>query len=481
MNRDTVTHLADRAGTDPKPPHNHEAEMALLGAVLANNLVYDSVREFLLADHFIDDRHADIYGTIGRMLDAGRTADPITLRNKYETDDRLNDVGGAAYIARLATSAVSILNAVDYAGTIKEMYLRRQLIGYAQDVEIQARDYDVDGTELAESAFARLEKVTDLGADRAEIVSLDGAARRALVSIDARCKHDVGLIGLPTGLVDLDNTMCGLQRQHLTLFAARPGMGKSTLARQIAWNVARAGTGVAYVSLEMSAEELATQQLADLSNINLQAIRRGKLNTDDFRLVMDTARQVAEIPIYFDDQPNLSVAQIKLRVRRLARRYQIGLLIVDHMALVRPEKGRSRYEEVGQISRDLKRLAKALGIPVVALVQLNRQVEYREKKRPMLADMRDSGDIEQDADNVIGIYRDHYYQKTPPEERKGETADELAARRKAWYDDENVAELIVLKQRMGPLTTVRVHYDGTHSRFRNLSQNEQESTEEFIL
>ena len=471
------------------PPHNFEAEMALLGALLANNRAFDRVADFLQDGHFADARHGRIFAAIRKLVEMGQVADPITLKNLFESDGSLDEIGGADYLARLAASVVTIINTEDYGRTIFDRHMRRALIEIGTDVvnEAYSIDLDMDATAQIEAAEQSLYNLATTGESRRDFHTFTGALGSAIERAEAAYQQDGMVTGVPTGLRDLDKHLGGLQGSELLILAARPSMGKTALATNVAFNAARAykeekgedgktvrkdGAVVAFFSLEMSAEELATRILAEQSGVSSHRIRRGEVSGDDFSKFVQVSQELNYLPLYIDDSADLNIAALRSRSRRLHRQHGLSLIIIDYVQLLRPAPGQrpeNRVQELSEITRSLKALAKELEVPVVALAQLSRKVEEREDKRPQLADLRESGSIEQDADVVMFIFREQYYlerQEPPPNTEKWAQ----------WSEDMerayNTADVIVAKQRHGPVGSVKLHFEPELTRFSDLAQTD---------
>lgn len=470
------------------PPHNFEAEMALLGALLANNRAFDRVGDFLQAEHFADARHGRIFEAIRKLVEMGQVADPITLKNMFESDGSLDEVGGADYLARLAASVVTIINAGDYGRTVFDRHLRRALIEIGTDIVNEAYnfDLDLDAPQQIEQAEQQLYTLATAGETRRDYKTFTDSLKSAMDQAEAAYRQDGGTTGIATGLHDLDGKLGGLQPSELVILASRPSMGKTALGTNIAFNAAKSyceepgedgrperrdGAVVGYFSLEMSAEELATRILAEQSEVSSHKIRRGEVSGDDFRRFTEIAQKLSYLPLYIDDSADLTISALRSRARRLHRQHGLSLVIVDYVQLLRPAPGHrpeNRVQELSEITRSLKALAKELELPVLALAQLSRKVEEREDKRPQLSDLRESGSIEQDADVVMFLYREEYYLS-----RQGPPADDQ--KREKWLEmgdrAHNKAEVIVAKQRHGPIGKVELHFLAEFTRFSDLAQS----------
>ncbi|MDE2029935.1 MAG: replicative DNA helicase, partial [Alphaproteobacteria bacterium] len=381
----------DVAGVARTPPHNLEAEQALLGALLVNNVVYEKAGEILKPDHFYDPVHGRIYGAIATLINRGQIADPKTLRGLFENDPALAAVGGANYLVDLAASIVTIFNVEDYARLIHDLYLRRQLIGLGTDVVNDAFNHDLDAPASAQiaSAEAKLFELARTGETDRGFVKLEKALSLSIKMAEEAHRRDSHITGVTTGLRDIDRKMGGLQRSDLVILAGRPSMGKTALATNIAFNAAHAhyktdgreGSGVAFFSLEMSAEQLATRLLGDFSSVPSDKIRRGEIKTEDFTKFVEASQILSRVPLYIDDTPGLSISAVRTRARRLKRMVpNLGVIVIDYLQLLQGsgnKNGDNRVQEVSEITRGLKALAKELDVPVLALSQLSRAVEMR--------------------------------------------------------------------------------------------------------
>ncbi len=473
-----VTPLRDPdVGAIPQPPSNTEAEQALLGAILINNAAYNRVSEFLLAEDFAHAVHGRIYAALGKLIERGEIANAVTLKNLFDQDGALAEIGGAQYLARLAETAVTIINAPHYGRTIHDLHIRRELITIGQDVVADAFRYHLDdsSTEQIERAEAKLFELATVGQAEGGLRPLDlgDAIRRA----DA--VHKGERAGLAIGFIDLDLKLGGLRAGNLVILAGRPSMGKTSLATEIALNAEAADAPTAIFSLEMSREELADRVLAGQSRIPSERIRRRGLDNSAFDAFIETERRLTKLP-HVDDTPLLPLAALRTRARRLKRQHGLGLIIVDHIQLLRPSARNrpfeNRVQELSDITRGLKAIAKELDVPVLALSQLSRAVEQREDKRPMLADLRESGSIEQDADIVMFLYRDDYYaEREEPHRREKETTEKFNERMLQWGErckrERNVAEVIIAKNRNGPIGIARLFFDPALTHFTNLDRN----------
>ena len=479
---------SNEVGAVRTPPHNIDAEQALLGALLVNNVVYEKIGELLQPEHFYDPVHGRIYGAIATLISRGQIADPKTLRGLFDNDPALTAVGGANYLVDLASNIVTIFNVGDYAQLVHDLHLRRQLIALGTDVVNDAFQHDLDKPAKLqiESTEAKLFELARTGETDRGFVKLEKALAVSIKMAEEAHKRDSHITGVTTGLNDIDRKMGGLQRSDLVILAGRPSMGKTALATNMAFNAAHAyfksegreGSGVAFFSLEMSSEQLATRLLGDFSSVPSDKIRRGEIKTEDFTKFVEASQTLSRVPLYIDDTPALSVSGLRTRARRLKRMVpHLGLIVIDYLQLLHgsASKQENRVQEVSEITRNLKALAKELDIPVLALSQLSRAVEMREDKTPQLADLRESGSIEQDADVVMFVYREEYYHaRSEPTRRADEDEGKFNDRYSRWMqrgeEVNNIAEVVIAKQRHGPIGTVKLHFDGQFTRFSNLEK-----------
>ena len=472
-----------------KMPHNLPAEQNLLGALLLDNDVMEKIDDRLRAEHFYDPLHGRIFATMMRLIDRGQLANPVTLKSFFSSTDDGGDGAMEDYLGELADGVISIAQSPDYAVTIYEAHLRRELIRIGDDVIQDASHPDVDlpATTQIETAEAKLFQLAETGEADAGLRGFDSVTAAAINQAAIARKSDGGLSGYSTGLTDLNNLMGGMHRSDLIILAGRPAMGKSALATTMAFHTAtttRTGetaAPVAFFSLEMSAEQLGTRILSERAQIDSNAIRQGDLNAEEFDRLVEVSNQLSVSPFFIDDTPSLSVSQVASRARRMKRTSGLGLIVVDYLQLLAPQlgvKSENRVQEISNISRSLKAIAKELDVPVLALSQLSRAVEQREDKRPNLSDLRESGSIEQDADVVLFIYREEYYlSKKEPERDARETEDQFNAKNDAFIARlqaaENKAEVIIAKQRHGPVGSVNIHFEKRFTHFTDLKDDSQ--------
>jgi replicative DNA helicase len=468
-------------------PHNLEAEQALLGAILVNNEAFDRVSDFLQPEHFFEGLHGKIYEVMGKLLRMGKVATPVTLKT-YLPDLDLGGVTVPQYIVRLAKSATTIINAAEYGRTIHDLALRRNLITIGEEMVNRAYDAPVEDMprQQIEEAERKLYSLAESGRFEGGFQTFSSALTTAIQMAGEAYKRDGGLSGISTGLSDLDQKMGGLQRSDLVIVAGRPGMGKTALATNIAYNIARVYQGekqpdgtmktinggiIGFFSLEMSAEQLATRIIAEQSGVPSFKIRRGDVTQEEFAKLHEAVAEMQVIPLHIDQSGGISIAQLAARARRLKRQHGLDVLVVDYLQLLSgsSKKGDNRVQELTEITTGLKALAKELEVPIMALSQLSRQVENRDDKRPQLSDLRESGSIEQDADVVMFVYREEYYLNN--KEPKPGTEEHLK-----WQTEmERVhgkAEIIIGKQRHGPTGTVQVQFEANVTRFSTLAKED---------
>ncbi len=475
-------------------PHSIEAEQQLLGAVLTNNDLFDRIAQILRAEHFYDPVHARIFETAAARIAKNNLASPVTLKAFLEDDAGLAELGGPAYLMRLAGAAISSFAVRDYAEMIYDLAIRRELIDVGNEIAAKAARVDVQSEpkEQIVEAEQKLYALAEQGQTKQGFQSFLTAVTDAVKVANAAYQREGGLAGVSTGLIDMDKKLGGLHRSDLLILAGRPSMGKTSLATNVAFNIARAykkgitasgeegavdGGVVGFFSLEMSAEQLASRILSEVAEIPSNQIRRGDFTESEFRRIVDAAKELEAAPLFIDDTPALPISQLAARARRLKRTHGLDALFVDYLQLVRGTgRSENRVNEISEITMGLKAIAKELDIPVVALSQLSRQVENREDKRPQLSDLRESGSIEQDADVVMFVFREEYYKER---EKPGDhELDKMAI----WQDEmerlHGKAEVVIGKQRHGPIGTVELSFEGQFTRFGNLIKPWQQSLED---
>ena len=476
------------AAAVPQLPCNIEAEQALLGAVLYDNAAYERLTDRLRGEHFFEPFHQRLFAAMEEHIRKGQLAEPIVLMERFRADAAFEALGGLRYLADLVDRAPPAANAPDYARVIYDLAIRRELIRNGGEIAVTAgNDPETEAREQIEAAEQQLYTLAESGGASQGFQTFANALAGAVETISEAKNREGGLAGLSTGLIDLDRQLGGLHPSDLVILAGRPSMGKTALATNIAFSVAKsyayeigpdgsrrtaAGGVVAFFSLEMSAEQLATRLLADVSGVSSDRLRKGEIDNSEYYRVRDAAVEVQDAPLHIDATGGLSIAKLTARARRLKRSVGLDLIVVDYLQLVTTDgsKGDNRVQEVSSITQGLKALAKELSVPVIALSQLSRQVENREDKKPQLSDLRESGSIEQDADVVMFVYRESYYLgRTEP--REG-TPEHLT-----WQEDmdrvANVAECIIGKQRHGPIGTVKLSFNADLTKFGNLARDDR--------
>ncbi|NCO86832.1 MAG: replicative DNA helicase [Rhodobacterales bacterium] len=467
-------------------PHSIEAEQQLLGAILTNNDIYDRISSLVQGRHFYEPVHARIFEVAAARIAKNALASPVTLKTFLEDDEGLRDLGGPAYLARLAGAAISAFAARDYAQMIYDLAVRRELIHLGRDIAAKAARVEVtsEPREQIVEAEQELYRLAEQGTSESGFQSFLRAVTDAIKVANAAYQRDGGLAGISTGLTDMDKKLGGLHKSDLLILAGRPSMGKTSLATNIAFNIAKAyrkgrlpdgsegavnGGVVGFFSLEMSAEQLAARILSEASEIPSDQIRRGDMTEGEFRKFVEAAKQLEACPLFIDDTPALPISQVAARARRLKRTHGLDVLFVDYLQLLRGAgRSENRVNEISEITQGLKAIAKELDIPVIALSQLSRQVENREDKRPQLSDLRESGSIEQDADVVMFVFREEYYKER---EKPGDHELEKMATWQAEMERlHGRAEVVIGKQRHGPIGTVDLSFEGRFTRFGNLAQ-----------
>ena len=462
-------------------PMDIEAEQALLAALLTNNTAYEKISDFLKPEHFYDDINKKIFDAISKLIENNQLADPLTLKNYLLQKDEMELIGGDRYLIELAKNSPILSNTEHYGKLIYDHYQRREILNISDEIANDANTFDIEtgASEIIEKAEAKLYDLSSSGESSKDFTEFSSSLRDAINSAEAAFKRDGQLSGIPTGFTDLDQLLGGFHKTDLIILAGRPSMGKTALATNIAFKMVNSKSinnddkknVIGFFSLEMSSEQLATRILAEDSNISSEKIRRGQLNSNDFQKIVKSSQNLGDLTLFIDDSPNLSISALRTRARRLKRKYGLDAIMIDYLQLIRPSLSRpdNRVLEIAEMTRNLKSLAKELQIPVLCLSQLSRQVEQRDDKRPQLSDLRESGAIEQDADVVMFIYREEYYQ-----ERKEPTegTDDYQKWQEKMSKIHNVAEVLVAKQRHGPIGKVNLHFEGSTTKFSNLSKDQ---------
>ena len=461
-----------------KQPSNLEAEQALIGSILVNNDIIDEVANIINPSSFYDPAHTKVYEVIEILNNKGMIANPITLKNYFERDNMLNDVGGTEYLVKLTRFSSSTKQAVDYAKVIHEMYLRRELVLISDNLSSETlNSKDQSAEKIIEGTEKSLFDLAERGSFSQSFLKFNQALDQTIEMATLAMKSDQGIVGVPTGLTDLDEKLGGLHKSDLVILAGRPGMGKTALATNIAYHAAQnlmsrqEKSSIAFFSLEMSSEQLSTRILSEQAKIKSDDIRRGKVTEDEINRYIETSRNIYNLPLFIDETPAITIATLCNRARRIKRLFGVSLVVVDYIQLMRaPSSSRNdnRVQEVSEITQGLKALAKELKVPVLALSQLSRAVESRDDKKPQLSDLRESGSIEQDADVVMFVYREAYYLENK-QPKLGSI--EHAEWQSKMNDVNGLADIILGKQRHGPTGTIKVEFEGIYTKFKDLTKN----------
>ena len=478
---------------------NFDAEIAVIGCLLWDNKSYEKIADFLIEDHFIDLNNKNIFKTIKRLLDKNILVTPITLKNYLEENDK-DSFDNYTYLNQIKDSAPSTQNAYQYARLLYDLHIKRSLIGIGKNIiqDTISNEEDLEGINLIENAENDLYNLSQTGSSDRKYSLFGEALKKAIDVIDQSFKREGKIAGLPSGLKDLDKKLGGFHNSDLIIIAGRPSMGKTALGTNIAFNAAKKfkekedefgnkttidGGKIAFFSLEMSSEQLATRVLAEQSKISSDKMRKAELNKEDFKKIAKVSSELENLNLVIDDNPILTIPSLRTRARRLKRIYDIDMIIIDYLQLMSGSqnvRNDGRVQEISEITRGLKAIAKELNIPIIALSQLSRQVEQREDKRPQLADLRESGTIEQDSDVVMFIFRDSYYlERMEPIKKPDEQNDRYNERHQRWRElcesRYNISEIIIAKQRHGPIGTIKTHFDPNFTKFSDLTRTEYDN------
>ena len=458
-------------------PSNIEAEQALIGSILVNNDIIDEVSNIVSHKEFYDPIHSKIYGLIENLHNKGMIANPITLKSSLEKDDGLSEIGGTEYLVKLTRFSSSIKQSVDYAKIIHEKFVRRELVQISQNLSDESMDDSTEksGEIIIQDTEKSLFDLAERGTFNQSFLKFNQALDQTIEMATNAMKNDQGIVGVPTGLDDLDERLGGLHKSDLVIIAGRPSMGKTALATNIAYYAAKKimdedkKSSVAFFSLEMSSEQLSTRILSEQSRIKSNDIRRGRVSEEEFNRLIESSRNIHELPLYIDETPAITIATLSNRARRIKRLFGLDLIVVDYIQLMMAGSRRfeGRVQEISEITQGLKALAKELGVPVLALSQLSRATEQRDDKKPQLSDLRESGSIEQDADVVMFVFREEYYELRK-EPRMGSI--EHAEWQSKMNEVIGKADIIIGKQRHGPTGNVKVEFEGIYTRFKNASK-----------
>ncbi len=453
-------------------PNNIEAEQSVIGSILLSNEIFDEINMIISHKNFYDPMHQKIFGAIEKLIYSGMLANPITLKNHFENEK--DEINVPEYLVKITKFSTSSRQAIEYSKLIYDLFVKRELIKISENMIDAAKlnDLDNDGQKIIESFEKYLFDLAEKGSLSSSLVKFDEAMRQTIAMASIAYKNDEGIVGVPTGLTDLDDRLGGLHKSDLVIIAGRPSMGKTALATNIAFNAAKKmqdegkKSSIAFFSLEMSSEQLSTRILAEQSRIKSNDIRRGRISEEQFDKFIETSKNVSELPLYIDETPAISIAALSNRARRIKRLYGLDMVVVDYIQLMRASNFRDgRVQEISEITQGLKALAKELSVPVLALSQLSRAVEQRDDKKPQLSDLRESGSIEQDADVVIFVFRQSYYLKA--KEPRPATVEHAEWQAK-MNEVSHLAELLISKQRHGPTGNITLEFEEMFTKFKDL-------------
>ena len=453
-------------------PNNIEAEQAVIGSILVSNDIFDEINTIISSINFYDPMHQKIFEAVESLIYKGMLANPITLKNYFE--DEKDDLNVPEYLVKITKFSTSVRQAIEYSKIIYDMFVRRELIKISEQTIDSAKlnDLDTNGQSIIESSERLLFDLAEKGSFNSSLVKFDEAMKQTIEMASAAYKNEEGIVGVPTGLRDLDDKLGGLHQSDLIIIAGRPSMGKTSLATNIAFNAAQKlqdsgkKSSVAFFSLEMSSEQLSTRIISEQARISSNDIRRGRISDDQFDKFLETSKNISELPLYIDETPAISIAALSNRARRIKRLFGLDMIVVDYIQLMRGTTFNKdgRVQEISQITQGLKAIAKELSVPVVALSQLSRQVEQRDDHKPQLADLRESGSIEQDADVVMFVYREGYYlSRKEPREATVEHAEWQAKMNEVAH----LAQIIIGKQRHGPIGNVTLEFEERFTKFKD--------------
>ncbi len=470
----------DKFSQERRLPSNIDAEQALIGSVLVNNDIIDEVANIISFKEFYDPVHSKIYDMIEKLHNKGMIANPITLKTPLEKDENLSEVGGIEYLVKLTRLSSSTKQSIDYAKIIHEKFVKRELYKISEDLSENAIDEKTEksGEDIIQDTEKSLFDLAERGTFNQSFLKFDQALDQTIEMATNAMKNDQGIVGIPTGLKDLDEKLGGLHKSDLVIIAGRPSMGKTALATNIAYYAAKKildaneKTSVAFFSLEMSSEQLSTRIISEQSRIKSNDIRQGKITEEEFNRLIETSRNIHQLPLVIDETPAITIATLSNRARRMKRLFGLNLIVVDYIQLMKTGSKRydGRVQEISEITQGLKALAKELNVPVLALSQLSRAVEQRDGQRPQLSDLRDSGSIEQDADVVMFVFREEYYLMS--KEPKMGTVEYSE-----WQSKLNEilgeADIIIGKQRHGPTGNIKVEFEGMYTKFKDSAKTGQ--------
>ncbi len=453
-------------------PNNIEAEQAVIGSILVSNDIFDEINTIISSINFYDPMHQKIFEAVESLIYKGMLANPITLKNYFENEK--DDLNIPEYLIKITKFSTSVRQAIEYSKIIYDMFVRRELIKISEQTIDSAKlnELDTNGQSIIENSERLLFDLAEKGSFNSSLVKFDEAMKQTIEMASAAYKNEEGIVGVPTGLRDLDDKLGGLHQSDLIIIAGRPSMGKTSLATNIAFNAAQKlqesgkKSSIAFFSLEMSSEQLSTRIISEQARISSNDIRRGRISDDQFDKFLETSKNISELPLYIDETPAISIAALSNRARRIKRLFGLDMVVVDYIQLMRGTTFNKdgRVQEISQITQGLKAIAKELSVPVVALSQLSRQVEQRDDHKPQLADLRESGSIEQDADVVMFVYREGYYlQRKEPREATVEHAEWQAKMNEVAH----LAQIIIGKQRHGPIGNVTLEFEERFTKFKD--------------
>ena len=460
-----------------KLPSNIEAEQALIGSILVNNDIIDEISNIVDHKNFYDPLHSKIYNLIENLHNKGMIANPITLKNSFENDAALSEIGGTEYLVKLTRFSSSVKQSIDYAKIVHEKFVKRELVQISETLSDEAVDETIDktGENIIQDTEKSLFDLAERGTFHQSFLKFNQALDQTIEMATNAMKSDHGIVGVPTGLNDLDERLGGLHRSDLVIIAGRPSMGKTALATNIGYYAAKKilddnkKSSIAFFSLEMSSEQLSTRILSEQSRIKSNDIRRGKVTEEEFNRLIETSRNIHDLPLYIDETPAITISTLSNRARRIKRLFGLDLIIVDYIQLMTTSSKRydGRVQEISEITQGLKALAKELSVPVLALSQLSRAVEQRDDKKPQLSDLRESGSIEQDADVVMFVFREEYYLERKEPKLGTIEHGEWQAKMNEIIGS---ADIIIGKQRHGPTGNIQVEFEGIYTKFKDASK-----------
>ena len=452
-------------------PNNIEAEQSVLGSILLSNEIFDDVNTIISSTNFYDPMHQKIFAAIEKLIFKGMLANPITLKNYFENEK--DEINVPDYLVKVTKFSTSLRQAIEYSKIIYDMFVRRELIKISESTIESAKlnDLSINGQNIIENSEKFLFDLAERGSFNSSLIKFDEAMKMTIEMASNAYKNEEGIVGVPTGLRDLDDRLGGLHKSDLVIIAGRPSMGKTALATNIAFNAAQKlqesgkKSSVAFFSLEMSSEQLSTRILAEQSRIKSNDIRRGRISEEQFDKFIETSKNISELPLFIDETPAISIAALSNRARRIKRIHNLDLIVIDYIQLMRAVNTKDgRVQEISEITQGLKALAKELSVPVLALSQLSRAVEQRDDKKPQLSDLRESGSIEQDADVVMFVYREAYYlERKQPRPATVEHAEWQAK----MNEVSNLAEIIIGKQRHGPTGNIMLEFEAMFTKFKD--------------